>query len=313
MSNSKNKGTEYELFVKSVYERLLAAEGVYTIKIQHDVILIGAKGDHQIDLYWEFAVAGIVHKVAVECKDYKRRVTIDRIRAFHDTLEDIGGVKGVFATTSGFQTGALEYAKNCGISPFIIHQPTDKDWEGRIMQINLSIKVLSLVNKNLSLGINYDEAKKLGIEGRARRELDTSAMVRYDSMQVKLSEKENNATDGVTDISSGERVAEVITSPEPLISIQTAGKEKLIDILKRCPMKAVGHMDVNIRLENGFMNIGEGVDLGVTEIPVDEMHFSYDVVADEINSVIRADRDVLAIIRNLTNNEETIIRNTGVL
>lgn len=313
MKNSKSSGTEYELLVKAVYERLLATEGLHTIKIQHDIILKGAKGDHQIDLYWEFSVAGIVHRVAVECKDYKNRVSIDRIRAFHDTLEDIGGVKGIFATSSGFQSGALEYAKKCGISPFIIHQPTDKDWEGRIMQINLSIKVQSLANKNLSLGINYDEARKLGLEEATRHEIDTSAVVRYDSMCVRVNGKHTDEAGVVIGVSDEKSHTHVIQSPEPMISIQAHREEALIDILKRCPMKDAGHMDVDILLENGYMNIEGGLNDEVTEIPVREMHFTYDVVVDEINTVIKADRDVFAIIKDMTKNEETIIHNDGTL
>ena len=55
--NTTESGTEYELMVKSVYNRLYATEGVENQTIQHNVKFIGKSGaTHQIDLYWEFTV-----------------------------------------------------------------------------------------------------------------------------------------------------------------------------------------------------------------------------------------------------------------
>ena len=45
------KGTDYELFVKDVYECLNKADGLNNVRIQHDVKLTGAAGvEHQIDV-----------------------------------------------------------------------------------------------------------------------------------------------------------------------------------------------------------------------------------------------------------------------
>jgi hypothetical protein len=104
-------GTEYELFVKDVYECLNRADGLTDAQIQHDVKLTGAAGvEHQIDVFWTFKRGGVEYKVAVECKDYKNHVSKDKIIAFHGILQDIGNIHGIFASRAGFQSGAAQYA-----------------------------------------------------------------------------------------------------------------------------------------------------------------------------------------------------------
>ena len=85
-----------------------------------DVVLPGARGDHQIDLYWEFSTAGILHRVAVECKDYNRNVSKERIAAFRAVLDDIGGIRGIYATKIGYQSGAKEFAKQHKIKAYLV-------------------------------------------------------------------------------------------------------------------------------------------------------------------------------------------------
>lgn len=49
---------DYERFVQSVYQTILAAEGKDTIKVEHDVKLEGRSGQkHQVDVYWEYKKA----------------------------------------------------------------------------------------------------------------------------------------------------------------------------------------------------------------------------------------------------------------
>lgn len=113
----KKRGTEYELFVKQIYECLNRADGLSDVTIQHNVKLRGTSNvKHQIDVYWCFKKAGITYKVAIECKDYKNRVSKDRVMAFHAVLQDVGNLHGVFVSRMGFQSGAIEYAKRMAYS-----------------------------------------------------------------------------------------------------------------------------------------------------------------------------------------------------
>lgn len=67
-----NDSSKYELFTQQVYQILLNAEWPgKNICVHHDVKLTGTSGlKHQIDVYWEYELAGIKNRVAIECKDY---------------------------------------------------------------------------------------------------------------------------------------------------------------------------------------------------------------------------------------------------
>ncbi len=62
-----NNATEYELFTREIYQQLVDADTIKAIKVQHNVKLEGKSGQkHQIDVYWEYEIAGVTHKVAIE-------------------------------------------------------------------------------------------------------------------------------------------------------------------------------------------------------------------------------------------------------
>jgi hypothetical protein len=139
-----SKGTEYEQFVQLVYQDLLRAEGVENIKVQQNVQIQGKSGCwHQIDVYWEFRVAGQTHKTAIECKAFNQNVPIGRIRDFYGVLLDVPGLIGTFVTLVGYQKGAKKYAKHYGIALKELRKPSAKDWSGRVKDIHLILHVVS--------------------------------------------------------------------------------------------------------------------------------------------------------------------------
>lgn len=142
--NSVTKGTDYELFVKAVYEALLAVEGVENVTVEHNTKLTGKSGcKHQIDVYWEFRLVGCLHKIAIECKSYDTSVSIGRIRDFYGVLVDIPNLQGIFATTVGYQSGAIKYASHYGINIKEIRKtPVDADWNGRLRTLHLQINIV---------------------------------------------------------------------------------------------------------------------------------------------------------------------------
>lgn len=121
-------GEDFELLVKSIYEEILSKEGFKTIKVSHDVKIKGKSGQaHQIDVYWEFNIAGITHRVAVECKEYKNSVSVGKIRDFHGAIHDIGNTKGIFVTTNGYQKGAVQYGEHVGIDLKTVSDPMQSE------------------------------------------------------------------------------------------------------------------------------------------------------------------------------------------
>ena len=102
-------GTEYEQFVKAVYEAFLAQDGL-TINVETHKILKGKSGaNHEIDVYWQFEIAGKIYKTAVECKHYNSTVEKGHVQEFWAKLDDIGDISGIMATKKGYQKGALTF------------------------------------------------------------------------------------------------------------------------------------------------------------------------------------------------------------
>lgn len=112
-----NHNTDYERFTQEIYQQLVNLDVVRTTKVQHDVKLEGRSGQkHQIDVYWEYVVAGNKHRVAIECKNYNTLVPIGKVRDFKGVLDDLNGVNGIMVTKVGYQEGAKKYAQEYGIS-----------------------------------------------------------------------------------------------------------------------------------------------------------------------------------------------------
>lgn len=111
-------GAKYELLTRQVYQVLLECEWPgKNICVQHDVKLKGTSGhEHQIDVYWEYELAGIKNKVAIECKEYSKPLPIGKVRDFYGVLTDLKDVKGIMVASNGYQKGAKDYALTYGIN-----------------------------------------------------------------------------------------------------------------------------------------------------------------------------------------------------
>ncbi len=135
-----NPNTEYEKFAQEIYQGLVDADVVKTTDVKHNVKLVGKSGQaHQIDVYWEYEIAGVKHKVAIECKNYNKAVPVGKVRDFYGVLSDLNSVAGIMVTTVGYQEGAKEYASHYGVSLKELRVP---NWGEAIIgeiQINFDI------------------------------------------------------------------------------------------------------------------------------------------------------------------------------
>ncbi len=123
-----NANTEYELFTREVYRQLSAYHHTCFTKVQHNIKLKGRSGcEHQIDVYWEYVKDGIRHRVAIECKNYNKRVPKEKVSAFHGTLVDLDDVKGIMVSKKGFQKGAKQFAEHYGISLKELREPEGEE------------------------------------------------------------------------------------------------------------------------------------------------------------------------------------------
>ena len=147
-----NPNIEYEKFTQEIYQELVNADVLKTTMVQHNVKLKGRSGqEHQIDVYWEYEIAGSKHKVAIECKNYNQAVPIGRVRDFFGALYDLVDVKGIMVTKVGYQKGAKEYASYYGIDLKELRNPNLGEAIIGEVEMNFDISVrrcLFLVDEN---------------------------------------------------------------------------------------------------------------------------------------------------------------------
>ncbi|MBF7694283.1 restriction endonuclease [Acinetobacter pollinis] len=150
---TKNTGREYEEFVQSIYQAIIQSEILgfteqKNIKVEIDKTLIDRNGiKRQFDIYWEYNLAGHSYKTVIECKDYNSKISIDKIDAFIGKLNDFPGLKGLYATHKGYQSGASIKADQHNIDLLIIREQNDTDWEDEnknplLREINLKITAI---------------------------------------------------------------------------------------------------------------------------------------------------------------------------
>jgi restriction system protein len=112
--NIKISPTEFELLVKEFLEG--TGKELKNFQVVHDAHLDSSNGEYQIDVFAEFEVLGVTFKVLVECKRHKRQIKREVVQLLFDKLRATGSHKGIIFSTSGFQSGAFQFAKEHGIA-----------------------------------------------------------------------------------------------------------------------------------------------------------------------------------------------------
>jgi restriction endonuclease len=123
-----NTGRDYEKLVQAIFQGAMNLSGVHNVDVRHDVNLLGKTRDaagrqitHQVDVYWEFELAGITYRAAVQAKDWKTRVTKEKVLAFKAVLDDLPGQpRGIMVTRAGYQAGADFFAREHGIELYVL-------------------------------------------------------------------------------------------------------------------------------------------------------------------------------------------------
>lgn len=119
-----NPNIEFERFTQRIYQKLVNNDVLKPTEVKHNKKLKGKSGcEHQIDVYWEYEIAGNLHRVAIECKNYDSLVPVGKVRDFHGVLSDLNNVNGIMVSRRGFQEGAKKYAAEYGISLKELRRP----------------------------------------------------------------------------------------------------------------------------------------------------------------------------------------------
>lgn len=85
--------------------------------VTHRKNLSGSGGDYEFDAVVEFTVlCGAQLTILVECKRYSRPIERKVITDLYAKMQDVAANKAMVFSTSGFQSGAIEYATNKNIA-----------------------------------------------------------------------------------------------------------------------------------------------------------------------------------------------------
>lgn len=100
---------EFEVFVK----RLLEQEGVGLAGFQaiHQDEIAAPDGSYKFDATARFEALGVDFLVLIECKHQRRPVEREVLEVLHDKLGSVDAQKAMVFSTSGFQRGAVTYAR----------------------------------------------------------------------------------------------------------------------------------------------------------------------------------------------------------
>lgn len=138
----KNTGIPYEKLVQHIYRQIVNCNGIDTIDVQHNVMLKGKTTSHQIDVYWEFVLGGILYRTVIQAKDWAAKVPQGAMLTFKAVLDDLpNGTKGIFIAKTGYQSGAIDVAKANGISIHTFRPAAEENWNGQIPMISVALRL----------------------------------------------------------------------------------------------------------------------------------------------------------------------------
>ena len=123
--NSKKDRTRNDkgIVLEQIVAMLHKTEGV---KVETNVQLPPKSGDQsrtrEIDVLLTGQVAGYPVRIAIQCKNYDKPITIGQIGEFRDSLEDVGipPQNGIIVSVHGYRAGATKRAKELGIKALIL-------------------------------------------------------------------------------------------------------------------------------------------------------------------------------------------------
>jgi restriction system protein len=105
---------EYERAVADLVQT--AGHEVTDWQVQHLDPVEGVDGRYVIDVTVRFRLLGADFLMLFECKRHASAVKREDVQVLNDKLRSTGAHKGVVVAASGFQRGALEYARTHGIA-----------------------------------------------------------------------------------------------------------------------------------------------------------------------------------------------------
>lgn len=155
-----NSGREYEELVRDIQYSLIKTENISSLRniiIEKNKKIKDRSGiDREFDVYWEFEIGGQTYRSVIECKDYSSPVSIEKIDAFIGKTNDIPGLKLIYATRTGYQSGAKLKAEQHNIQLLVIRDQQEQDWTDEDGNPYLKTVHIKMIATTLPQVISFD-------------------------------------------------------------------------------------------------------------------------------------------------------------
>lgn len=108
--------SEFEEFCMEVLKSYGEEHKLQNFTIEHNKRIEASDGRYQVDVFASYISLYVEMKILCECKQYSSPVKRERVELLESRLRSLGMNKGILLSTSGFQQGAIQYAKSHGIA-----------------------------------------------------------------------------------------------------------------------------------------------------------------------------------------------------
>lgn len=89
-------------------------------RLGHEVVIEvtvpGARANHVVDVYVKGQIGGTPFSWVIECKAWKSRIPKEKVLALYSVVQDVGADRGFLLSETGFQSGAIDAARNTNIT-----------------------------------------------------------------------------------------------------------------------------------------------------------------------------------------------------
>ncbi len=118
---------EFEKCCLEILRGYAEEQNLPSFSITHNKIIKAHDSDYQVDIYAEYTIFGESKiRILVECKQYKNAVKRERVELLNSRLQNTGCNKGILMTTARFQSGAIRFAEEHGISLIEVMNTCDR-------------------------------------------------------------------------------------------------------------------------------------------------------------------------------------------
>ena len=114
MTGSNLDDKQFEDLVHDLYAKMHQQDGGIS-SIEKRVRIDGVDGKREIDIFIRTRIGGHEIKTVIECKNWRRKIDVQVVDAFHSKIIDVRGNKGVIVSTNGFSDTARKKARRLGI------------------------------------------------------------------------------------------------------------------------------------------------------------------------------------------------------